>query len=373
MVQRKIESMATRMAAQQDEPDGDDPPPLASTFESKVPATTNDGVPVSGSTHVISRKRGRARFGAWASRQVDRRMRPMRPLQAADRIFRIDHAVGSRQLQLPFQPWRTDSFFQELNPNGMCYGGINGTFTCTNNSPIDAGWGRGVAAMINTSTRNDNDAVNSVAFPRDYGPDELEWPYVNFLEHHLRLIMRPGNSSATCRLLVINVWREDSNTAVPKDMNEFTLADFIPIENSAAHASPPMVRPGRGTRGTPAATAATAPPICCFFGAFKPSTMNGWNYKVLADKTWHTSPGDTASRQVPYSFDIRQKQGHVELSIPTGFNAAFYTTRMDGRIIWGLFYEDTDDLTLNPDLDAATEIYNSYYGVYKSKWRLSPP
>lgn len=341
----------------------------------KVVQPSNTGQQVSLSTTALSRKKGRARFGVWAARQIDRTMRPQRPLATRDRTWRIDWAIGRRAMQLPFNIWDNASFFQELSPNGLCYGSDTAAHLCTYNDPAAAGWGRGIGAMLNTSVRSESDQVNAHLLPRYYTADQLEWPYVNFIEQHLRLIMRPGNATTTCRLLVINVWPKEDGVGL-KDINTFTLGDFFSQASTGTATNAPCCQPLRGTRAGPNyAIAAVPPPICAFFAPFRGSGVENYDYKVITDKTWHTTPGDTSTRQVPYSFDIKQKQGHIELTTQTAYDENQYSAVVGrGRIIWGLFFEATTaDYNTQPSLTQATETLNSYYGVYKGKWKLSPP
>lgn len=345
----------------------------AATVSSSAVASHISG-PVSVAPQVVSKKRGHVRAGPWASRQVDRKAHYGRATSALDPVWRIDWAVAHSTIQLPFQPWKGNSFFQELWPNGLAFGNASSAATCDNDDASAQGWGIGAEAFVNTSRTTDLMTMSGATLPSFYQPDELEYPYINVLENHLRLIVRPGNLTCTARLLVLNVWCNEFNDAILNRLgaNSFSLQDFIPVDSAVGELGKQrmMLPPRVG----PIASHNWHPPICCFFTAQKQRSLGPWEYKVICDKTWHMSPGDTATRQVPFSIDIKYKNGNVQVSpSEEGKTDATCLPRKKSRIIWSFFYETADTEPVAPSLETATNTLPSYYGVYKLKWKLTPP
>lgn len=300
------------------------------------------------SVQAISRKKGRAKIGLWAVRQRDRMATFGRLSNVLNPVFRIDIPLATSNAHLPFQPWNGSSFFWELFPNGVPLLSSTVTDVCSYNNPSAAGWNRSRFHFRNTSSPNQQDINDTPlaphGLPRNYTEDELEWPYINILDCDLKLVCHPGVRASTCRLLVIQLFPNE--VAEQRDINTFTLNEFV--------------------------NAGVVDPINMPFISRSPLKATGWSWKILADKTWVTTPGDTSTRQVPYFMEVKQRHGNVELVNPdtASFGSEAMTHLGKSRIIWQLFYQDTDTDPTDPSITEATSNMNSYYGWMKFKWKL---
>lgn len=302
-----------------------------------------------GSAVTVSRKRGHTKLGAWAAKQTDRRAKYHKVPGISDRVWRIDYSIATPRLQLPFQPWHEDSFFQEFFPNGMAYGSLTSTNTCNHADHKDTGWGIGTAPtnFQNTSTPTAADPDGAFA-KRQYQDNEFEYPYFRTLESRVDLMCRPGNIATECRVIVVQIFYDDKNHygETTNGICKFTLGDFF-RQNSSFHIT---------ARGTPQ------------------FLRKDVRYKILCDKAFQLTPGDTATRQVPFPLSLNYKHGELEVGWD-GNEANIQSIQAlgSGRIIWGLFYDRPDsEPATTPTIATATSSLPSYYGDYKYKWKLMP-
>lgn len=331
----------------QDLQDAEVPQTMASESAIRSVATESDSKISLGQVSGVSRKRGHAKIGPWAARQRDRKAAYNKMKNLKNTVWRIDRPVGLNYLQLPFQIWDQDSFFWELFPNGMPVGSSTGTDVCTYNNQGTLGWGLVQDAFTNTSIFTEQDIYDSATLPRDYTEDELEWPFIRVLMNQLRLICRPGKRSCVCRLLVIQLW--DNNHAVP--LVDEVVAN-IKLKNFISNAG-------------------TTRSITMPLDNHPKARENGWDFKVLTDKTFVCSPGDSDTHQIPFVLEINQRQGEVELIKSEAQDSSYYRVLGNGRIVWQLFYQDSVQVpSPSPNLTTSTSDLPSYYGSYKMKWQL---
>lgn len=308
----------------------------------------------------MSRKYGNARGGPWATKQRDRRAQKALGIRRKLPTFRIDQPIGSSTGHLPFNVWHPDAVLFELFPNGVPLGNTDHSAICQHNSTATAGWGVDDSAFVNTSTETPRTVANAIVLPTPYDDDDLEWPFINILENHLKLMCFPGTQAAMCRLLVVQLQEpDDIQSAVTwGTMTVGKLFDVTSDNNT-----------------NPATSSVSS--ITQFYKTKFSNDDDAIKFKVLADKCFTLAPA-ASSAQVPFPLDLNYKPGNVALAIPEvtevpDFSKA--TIKGPGRICFGFFFQNKTDVALlqNPAISTATTDWPSFFGAYKMKWRLTPP
>lgn len=314
----------------------------------------------SGTGVYLSKKKGHSKAGLWAVGQRDRKRVYRNQERGRDITFIIRKNIGSPGLDLPFQPWLMTSKFQELAPNGLCYGepvvAAQIAYPHDDLTQISGTglWGRGVSEFKNNGIQLlPEDKAGALTIPpsRAYTEDELEWPYINVIENRLRLTIRPGNKACTARLLVIQFFNDEDISDQGRNVNQITLGDFFGAPGVAVDSGVLPLTAGMNTTMPTARTRET-------------------KWKVLTDQIWTMSPGGEPTLQVPTFREINHPHSNVTLAVPGDSEQSVMLQA--GRIIWGIFYqynEDADQVLQAPQ-QADVDNLPSYHGHYKFKWKL---
>ena len=354
---------------------GTDAPPILETKITTDGGSIGSTIGGGGATTMLKEtKRGPVTTGMWAQRQKNAKRKYIKADYMQWKTHIIKYQVGCVAFQLPCQPWHSTSKFQELAPNGICLGVTRYTQTTDApsavntyaNSNLTTGmWYQQTGAFRNTCQWDEQAEANSAtAPPRNYNENELEYPFINVVENKLRLQVRPGSSVATIRLLVIQILT-DEDTAIEdttRDLNQYAIGDFFNLdERIQKEASPPSVnryiKAINGFMRTSMSAMATQTP-----------------FRVITDKVWTMTPGDTSSRQVPLSLEINHPHSNVALTVgETETDGNQWKIMNKGRIIWGMFYQVNGNEDLAPTVAVATTDAPSYCGDYRFKWKLQKP
>lgn len=333
-----------------------------------VQSPTTVSTPVgSGSGTFLMKKRGRGtKQGLWAVGQHDKKRKYIGKEMGRDFTFIIRQAIGCYKFQLPMQPFKTDSCFQELFPNGICarstVNGVSETFpndNLTDNSNTSHSWGRTTEAFTSEGIQimpEDRADGKTAPSTRGYTDDEIEWPYITVIENRLRLVTRPGNKAQVIRLLVIQFLDDQMATETARTPGTVKVGDFFskPFHpksvNGVQHNLP--------------------------INAMMNTTMERTNtrlprWRVLTDQTWTSAPASPVDVQIPNMLEISKPHSNITLRIADEDPYAEAVVMGKGRIIWGLFYENPYGTSaVSPDQTLVNDTYPSYYGHYKFKWKL---
>ncbi len=341
---------------------------VRSSGRSQVAAATSMEVKETG-------KHSALKAGYFGSRQINRH-NSARALKGTREQFRIDARIGmANQRQhdvfpIPALPWRGNSVFWELFPNGMPTGDvvpIVDVYTTPNG--VQTNW--------------ETPAIQTTAFKKKISTNgttnftEIDIPNgaIKVIENRLRLCLDAGTGAkAVCmRVLVIKLpdcMIRNPTTGVPQfvALNGFKLKDFFGKEMPAE---------------------ANAP----FFGnitSFMRKTITQeteflHGYKVLVDKTFTSSElsGAMDDRHFDFNFphgEILEEEMDYIAATGNADIASLATTGThlgNGRIIWGIYYEYPSVqipfpvATLQSEHASNIAIWPHFFGDYKFKFRAT--
>lgn len=332
----------------------------------------------------LQRKNAPTTIGPYGARQINRKYRRVATVPRGNPKYRTAFNVGKETTPIPFYPFHPNAVFQELFPNGICYGQPAHTAAWDVGSLhfTDANALRHTTALCQCNETEQLYANDPTAVPEStaVAPSAFDWdagevPTVYIEEVGIRGIITGGSGgNFSCRLLIFEIL-DDYTTQRQQSRNVecapdtcYKLSDFFmyPANTTLTAAGKNrrycITQPMRGNIAYESPIALKETPI---------------KFKVLADQVF-TLPIDSADTlQTDRPFEFKYRPGKVQLIPAHSTNVQnYYQLHGSGRIIWGLYVQCGDSDTKWEDygsVSGAATALPAYYGSFKMKWRVLTP
>lgn len=396
---------------------------VADTMEKVASAVSTAQSNYSGGPEVfaLQRKRAPVTFGPYGTGQHVKNFKRVKTVFEGNPMYRTDLLIANRYKKIPFMPFNKHAIFQELFPNGIMQAQPTDVIAWSNRiSKTDHARGQ-YYGFLRPTARYPNmesaTAYGTQVYPevtsvtpdiKDWDAANLEVPRVYIKDLCLRLLVSGGSlGERTCRLIVLEILddfdrQREANFVSSAPTSSATLRHY---EVSQFFVNPFNSNMSIDTYNDnlPINARMRATPSYYLFNGvatgaddYKVDNYDAHmiRFKVLADQLFVLRKDEAGVNQHDIPLELKYTPGSVEFqpehkytgSETVSTDPTMYAMKGAGRIIWGLFQEDTMELVKDPtgvDLPTswngtttATSLGTeqpSYYGNLKMLWRVVNP